>query len=1366
MSSSTGASSSVAVSSAAMTASSISSSSKGNAASTPNAHIKYSSKGAFPTPSFVSPVPGAVTSKEQMQRTLSGGMKKKQKRKLDSELLLAANENKNSSTNGESSGLIKKKHKLSSSSSSSSIGMARLTPQQQLQQIKLKMKMKAAARAGDAPLSTAFPGAFSTPKRVAHHEKKAKKPLQDISNSRSSIVSETSASAAASSSDNHSKNSASASTSSSTLIPTRKLDFNPTPDKDTSATKKQKNRTEDAAASIGPVTAASDSSSSSSDSSDSSSESGYSSDEAEVSFDAITLGNTRIIREAESPFSSASTASTSSLRPVGLEYRFSVSSTVSSIAVAPNGQFLVVGFYNGTIYLYPLNKDSFRFRGGVLLDHITARGMYTQLMVRVALPEDGKFIFAGVYRGSTEIRAFEVDSIKFPSTTVSAITQATISKDSDDDDDDDEDGDFGAPHAQAVTHTYSDAKLKGFGAVKSIIRSKTNGSTEYHLLCGLGIKNVHLWRFFQKPATKEWNWECVFDKQANGISLEFLSFHPTIANQIISKSEHQNIRIWTLEEEFHGESSLTITKKSHVDVKNTVDTTAVFGDYAYGGSEALAMINLCSASRMELDLPLSTKEQQAQLEAAAASKKSSARITASMRQRNSRRRGGPAGGEELSGGGGGGMRHMRTVSQVAGRETSPFTVGMCSDGSVFFHQPQETLGMATPLEYVEGYERFFTDPSLSFQAQFSDLTRVNTSGVLAVLPLPATEKEDWMIVAANQDQLLVRSLKAFLCRNQEIIEHAKVKRGLRNVMRDLGGADSSGSSSSSSSGGESESEQEFEAVTETKKLPVKPVKQAEEATISSSKTSVASSSLKATSVVKESKERSKSTSVSEKKRAPVDKQSEVKKEKKPSVAMVVSEKAAAVKSSLSVKEWKKVNTVDTQEAVASKKATESVAAAPSLPLVVTTPKRSATGSGAASSAPRMDVASPVVSISSLSSGTSNPNTPEQSKLSQREKQLLVLKDLEWTPPPKAPSTSKDAAVNKDKPSSKPRGTKSLFGNNEEKGKAPTSSSKKSTVTAVATKQPTLIKKLENGVNADAKEAIDISSKTASSRKKKVLIGNNSNGSSADDQVMEEQLKPNDNNGPEDSDVEMEDREVEDEDDEDDLEALEESEPEFVTTPLVSDGGSLLAASLFQFEMATSAEIKASSGTGVDDLTLNEQANLLLHFADHNERLKRNFYVEKERIYQAHNCPCSSSSSSSSNRSISSAASGGLRTNWKKSLSTDFLKRKQLKRRQKKQIALKLKQLHGKYRSHIQELLAVHKLQADALTARQRFNHFYQQLQSVPTPPSSSSKELEPSQEAQPAEPAAPVMTATADEPQPVSISFPYPTLLSSATSST
>jgi hypothetical protein len=284
---------------------------------TPSASAKHAVK-AFPTPSFVSPEPHALTAKEHLQRTLSGGQHKK-KRKLDRELQLAAND-KTSSSNSISShedASSKKKHK---STSSSSIAMPRLTPQQQLQRIKLKMKMKAAAVQGVASAPS------SSSESIV--EKKAKKALTDISNKQSENPSTT-----------------------INEVPQRKLDFTPTPDKDTTKASSSHTRAELVAAAIGPVTVAS-SESSSSESEDSSSESGYSSDECEVSFDAITLGNTRIVREAESPFSTASSvSSTASLRPVGLEYRFSVSSTVSSIAVAPNGQFLVVGFSNGMVRL-------------------------------------------------------------------------------------------------------------------------------------------------------------------------------------------------------------------------------------------------------------------------------------------------------------------------------------------------------------------------------------------------------------------------------------------------------------------------------------------------------------------------------------------------------------------------------------------------------------------------------------------------------------------------------------------------------------------------------------------------------------------------------------------------------------------------------------------------------------------------------------------------------------------------------------------------------------------------------------------------------------------------------------------------------
>lgn len=1039
--------------------------------------------------------------------------------------------------------------------------------------------------------------------------------------------------------------------------------------------------------------------------------------------------------------------------------------------------------------------------------------MYTQLMVRVAIPEDGKFIFAGVYRGSTEIRAFEVDSIEFPSSSDLALSS---SKDSDEDgnasDEDEDASDFGVASAQAVSHTYSDAKLKGFGAVKSILRSKTS-KTEYHLLCGLGIKNLHLWRFFQQPKTQEWSWECVFDKQANGISLEFLSFHPSMSNQIISKSEHQNIRIWTLEEEYHDDDfgSVTLNKKSHVDVKNTVDTTAVYGDYAYGGSESLALIDLRSASRMELDLPLSTKEQQAQQDAATTKTKNNARITASMRQRNSRRRGATTGAEDL-----GGMRHMRTVSQVAGRETSPFTVGMCSDGSVFFHKPQSAIGMATPLEYVEGYERFFQDPSLSFQAQFSDLTRVNTSGLLSVLPLPESEKEDWMIVAANQDQLLVRSLKAFLCRNQQIIEHARVKRGLKNVLRDLGGAESSSSSSSSS-----ESEEEYEVLSEkrSKKNGKSPVKKEEVEGDKPASSSTAPS--------KDGKDKSKPLNEKkqlETKPVVVKFEGEVKNGKRsgvgaPSASGVSAEKSSS-KRTLPSKEAAKTTSPAASESAAEKVAKPSIVVSleqsATSTLLVSTPKRKTSG-GVKGMTSSHDVASPVVSVSSLSSGTSNPNTPEQSRLSQREKQLLVLKDLEWTPPPKAPSSSRDrdatkgssinnnalerqaqkqpsdqsveeskkgkrdASFLKEKPN-KPR-TKALFTVDEETATTEskklagevsnTVKSKKATPVAQCSKtggksSSSLAKKVESGADASVLTVGGGSSgkDSASASTAKVTKNkNNDAGGGDDDQIMEEEPKEN---AREDDDAEMEDGEEGEMEDED-LEALEKNEPAFFTTPLVSDGGSLLSASLFQFEAVLSpppqvkhADVHMRSPSSTDsfqtaaiddgdDFVLNEQATLLLQFAEQNERLKRSFYLEKERIYQQQDCTCSSTSPFKKKSGLAAAASttttcaaagavgSSSRMNWKKSLSGEFLKRKQLKRRQKKQIALKLRQLHLNYRSKIQELLAMQKLEANALTARQKFDHFYQQSR---TPPTTSAA------------------AAVANEPQHLSISFSYPSLLS------
>lgn len=966
--------------------------------------------------------------------------------------------------------------------------------------------------------------------------------------------------------------------------------------------------------------------------------------------------------------------------------------------------------------------------------------MYTQLMVRVAIPADGRFIFAGVYRGSTEIRAFEVDSIQFPS---SAGSSSAL--------DDNDDGES-APHARAVTHTYSDPKLKGFGAVTSVVCTSTS-AMEYRLLCGLGIKNVHLWRFFQpQHGTGEWSWECVFDKQANGISLEFLGFDPHDVDRIVSKSEHQNIRVWTLAEQRTGanddDDTVTLIKTAHVDVKNSADTTAVFGDFAYGGAEALALIDLRTASRTELDLPLSTKEQQAQLAAAVShqsTSSSSARITASMRQRNSRRRGsGVAGAEDL-----GGIRHMRTVSQVAGRSGAPFTVGMCSDGSVFVHEPRRELGMATPLEYVDGYERFFQDPSLSFQAQFSDLTRVNTSGLLAVLPLPsatATAKrqaddDGWMVVAANQDQLLVRSLKTFLGRSEDVDERATVKRGLRRVLQELGGAASSASSSSSDSdSSSSDSEDELAIVLDGNRRVMRPVSKPKE------KRDDGKSKRKAPlSVVRDDRKRSKGADSTGTKRA---------------TPPVVSADVKTAAASMSALKELAPCSLD----LLSEQATRSS------PLV-TTPTR--TASDRHLTTPYHSVASPVVSVTSLSSGASNPNTPEaHAKLSQRAKQLLVLKDLEWTPPPKPATSTKEprydnvASALSAKPTTSR--SKTLFsdtvGDDEIVAVGTSnSSSKAAKKAAAASKVSEVAKTLEGGAMTGKKTLSAVArAETAPSTKR----ANNSKSRVETTEAAVAVVVRDD------VDMAASDDETAD----DELEALEEDELEFVTTPLLSDGGSLLSASLFQFravdkriDTSTSA-VRASPET--DAQVLDEQAALLLQFAEQNERLQRNFYAEKERIYQQHDCSCAVPKKKSGHGSGSAAsdATGGASTkpNWKKALSGDFGKRKQLKRRHKKQLTLKLRQLHGNYRVQIRELLAVQKLQANALTARQQFNRLYQQLCRPDEATAETATTLSASRGTTAATAAAPssgvAEHTTATPPSSLSISFPYLSLLASLSS--
>jgi hypothetical protein len=50
--------------------------------------------------------------------------------------------------------------------------------------------------------------------------------------------------------------------------------------------------------------------------------------------------------------------------------------------------------------------------------------------------------------------------------------------------------DFRSP--ELVVHSFSDAKLKGFGAV-ALLQSTAEHKPEYRLFCGKGIRTIHIW---------------------------------------------------------------------------------------------------------------------------------------------------------------------------------------------------------------------------------------------------------------------------------------------------------------------------------------------------------------------------------------------------------------------------------------------------------------------------------------------------------------------------------------------------------------------------------------------------------------------------------------------------------------------------------------------------------------------------------------------------------------------------------------------------------------------------------------------------------------------------------------------------------
>lgn len=338
---------------------------------------------------------------------------------------------------------------------------------------------------------------------------------------------------------------------------------------------------------------------------------------------------------------------------------------ITSMDIASHGSFLVAGSSSGMILLFDLSNPSAQ-TDGLLIGQIRARGMHTNLIVTVKFSEDGRFVFAGVSKGSSEMLAIDLGKVLVD---WNAANAAVVNRGS-------SDALQQLQLSSMVTFSFSDAKLRGFGAVVRMDApcSSKNGGTStsfrdssalYRLACGKGIKNVHIWHFrvgylegagngagasdLQAAEHKQLHgkWEYVCDVASNGNTITHIEFRQS-GNELLSKSAGMCIRLWDLQsnscsrlteeaagavdankdgEAFAVNDAVTpaedsgapvaaaapvtgyvMLKPSYVDIANSQDVKCMLpiGTGAYGGTYQFAVLNTAApreANRDVLELP-------------------------------------------------------------------------------------------------------------------------------------------------------------------------------------------------------------------------------------------------------------------------------------------------------------------------------------------------------------------------------------------------------------------------------------------------------------------------------------------------------------------------------------------------------------------------------------------------------------------------------------------------------------------------------------------------------------------------------------------------------------------------------------------
>eukprot|EP01036_Dinobryon_divergens_P052682 gene52682-70428_t len=138
---------------------------------------------------------------------------------------------------------------------------------------------------------------------------------------------------------------------------------------------------------------------------------------------------------------------------------------ITSLDMTSHGCVVLAGCSNGMVLLFDMTNN---YRKGTEVGYIRAKGMHTNLLVTVKITEDCRYGFAGVLKGSMEMIAIDLSRLPLWPTKRSVPIRDLI-----------------------TTHSHLDSKLRGFGAV-SRVKLPSDSTAEYRLLCGRGIKNIHI----------------------------------------------------------------------------------------------------------------------------------------------------------------------------------------------------------------------------------------------------------------------------------------------------------------------------------------------------------------------------------------------------------------------------------------------------------------------------------------------------------------------------------------------------------------------------------------------------------------------------------------------------------------------------------------------------------------------------------------------------------------------------------------------------------------------------------------------------------------------------------------------------------